>query len=78
MSLFHKRFQPPGISSHGPETRIANTFILNPRYTGRNDQGDRKLDYNFSTRDSVTFRFSRASVLSNAPDDVQLALHFMR
>ena len=51
---------------------LANNYILNPKYTDNNDQGDVKLDHNFSERDSVMFRYSRGDrefiVPLNVPD----------
>ena len=51
---------------------LANNYILNPKYTDNNDQGDIKADHNFSTRDSVMFRYSRGDrefiVPLNVPD----------
>ena len=38
---------------------IANNYILNPKYTDDNDQGDIKIDHNFSSSDTLMFRFSR-------------------
>jgi len=38
---------------------VANNYILNPKYTDNNDQGDVKIDHNFSSRDALMFRFSR-------------------
>jgi len=38
---------------------LANNYIFNPKYTDNNDQGDIKLDHNFSERDSIMFRYSR-------------------
>ena len=38
---------------------IANNYILNPKYTDNNDQGDIKIDHSFSQRDSIMFRYSR-------------------
>ncbi|MEX2263769.1 MAG: carboxypeptidase regulatory-like domain-containing protein [Bryobacteraceae bacterium] len=38
---------------------IANNYILNPKYTDDNDQGDVKIDHNFSSSDTLMFRFSR-------------------
>jgi hypothetical protein len=40
-------------------TGLANNYILNPKYTDNNDQGDVKMDHNFSERDSIMFRYSR-------------------
>lgn len=51
---------------------LANNYILNPKYTDNNDQGDIKVDHSFSTRDSVMFRYSRGDrefiVPLNVPD----------
>ncbi|MFN7923306.1 MAG: carboxypeptidase regulatory-like domain-containing protein [Bryobacteraceae bacterium] len=38
---------------------LANNYILNPKYTDTNDQGDIKVDHTFSTRDTMMFRYSR-------------------
>jgi hypothetical protein len=38
---------------------LANNYILNPKYTDNNDQGDIKIDHNFSAGDSVMLRYSR-------------------
>jgi len=50
----------------------ASNYILNPKYTDNNDQGDVKIDHNFSTRDAVMFRYSRGDrefiVPLNVPD----------
>jgi hypothetical protein len=51
---------------------LANNYILNPKYRDNNDQGDFKFDHNFSTRDSMMFRYSRGDrefiVPLNVPD----------
>jgi hypothetical protein len=38
---------------------VANNYILNPKYTDDNDQGDIKLDHVLSETDSFMFRYSR-------------------
>ena len=38
---------------------IGNNFILNPKYTDNNDQGDIKVDHTFGLADSLMFRYSR-------------------
>jgi hypothetical protein len=51
---------------------LANNYILNPKFTDNNDQGDIKVDHSFSLRDSVMFRYSRGDrefiVPLNVPD----------
>ncbi|MSV27459.1 MAG: TonB-dependent receptor [Bryobacterales bacterium] len=51
---------------------LANNYILNPKYSDNNDQGDVKLDHSFSASDSVMFRYSRGDrefiVPLNVPD----------
>ncbi len=51
---------------------LANNYILNPKYSDNNDQGDIKLDHSFSASDSVMFRYSRGDrefiVPLNVPD----------
>ena len=51
---------------------LANNYILNPKYTDNNDQGDIKIDHSASTRDSFMFRYSRGDrefiVPLNVPD----------
>lgn len=51
---------------------LANNYILNPKYTDTNDQGDIKLDHVLSERDSFMFRYSRGDrefiVPLNVPD----------
>ena len=51
---------------------IANNYILNPKYTDDNDQGDIKLDHMLSESDSFMFRYSRGDrtfiVPLNVPD----------
>ena len=38
---------------------MGNNYILNPKYTDDNDQGDIKVDHMLSERDSFMFRYSR-------------------
>lgn len=38
---------------------LANNYILNPKYTDDNDQGDIKIDHLAGERDSFMFRYSR-------------------
>ncbi len=51
---------------------IANNYILNPKYTDDNDQGDIKLDHLASEKDSFMFRYSHGNrtfiVPLNVPD----------
>ena len=53
-------------------TGIGNNYILNPKYTDDNDQGDIKVDHLVSERDSFMFRYSRGDrtfiVPLNVPD----------
>jgi hypothetical protein len=51
---------------------LANNYILNPKFTDTNNQGDIKLDHTFSPRSSLMFRYSRGDrtfiVPLNMPD----------
>ena len=51
---------------------LASNYILNPKYTDTNDQGDIKIDHTFSAADSLMFRYSRGDrtfiVPLNVPD----------
>ncbi|MGH9660654.1 MAG: TonB-dependent receptor domain-containing protein, partial [Bryobacteraceae bacterium] len=38
---------------------LASNYILNPKYTDNNDQGDIKADHSFSSSNSLMFRYSR-------------------
>src|SRR5207245_7465112 len=36
----------------------ANNYVLNPKFTDDNDQGDIKIDHTFSAKDIMFFRYS--------------------
>jgi hypothetical protein len=49
----------------------ANNFVLNPKFSDNNDQGDIKVDHSFSANDSIFARYSMGNETFVVPLNVQ-------